>query len=446
MPAATAAGPRVMARANDQTVPVPVGTRPAPRPGWRADLWVAVERLPIYANSWDDYEAGWDDTAPVPLWDDATAAGGYVDATCDLQGVEIEAGAAEVDAQYDARHAIFTLLNQHGQWSQYDTFGRLIAYEPGSKVHIWAVTHDDNKPWWLFSGLVTAWRERADQTVEVEAFDAATILAESIGTWMPGTAGQTPELRIGAIVNLVGYTGPKRFDPGQVTLHAFETTNSPWEEIQATARSDGGLVGMDADGTLVYRNRGWTGGRLDQTVVRTFADNVCTGTVVVRDTELVTDDEVVANAVTLENVEGVTATAAVPAAVRRSHARSGELWRTVLEGQALATELVGRRADTYLRINGFTLLLHDPNAGAAGWHAGVDLRLGDLMRFVHDMAATDGTNRLDLQLVVQAIRHTITPSTWQVDVATTKAVGNNIIWRWGGVGARWDTSNAVWSN
>jgi hypothetical protein len=279
--------------------------------------------------------------------------------------------------------------------------------------------------------------------VEVEAFDRFADLARPIGTWSPGTRGQLPHERLATILTNTAPTVARRLDVGQVTLHAFDTTASPLEEAQAVAQSDGGYVVVDADGTILYRNRAWTGGRADQTEIRKFSDNVCGTRSMVWDARLATDDDVKATDVTLTNVEDVAARSTVPGRLF-AYTRKGDQWMLATEGQTLADAMIRRRSQSYLRVDGFTMHLLDPQQNL--WRAGLDLRMGDLVRFLHDQATPTGTARLDLNLVVQAITHRITPEVWELDVSTTRAVGNNIIYRWDGPGMAWDRAPAEWTN
>jgi hypothetical protein len=408
-------------------------------PGWAADLYLAIERLPVSAYHWDDFEARWDDPESDYRWDDFTE-GLMVDATCDWSGLEIEVGSDDPEGRVDASRLVATIRNDDGQWSQYDSFGRLIAYEPGSKLMVWA---DDGQAWWLFSGIVVAWRELPDGTIEVEAFDAASDLNESIGEWLPGVWGQRPETRIAAILTQAGYSGPSRLDPGQVTLSTAVSTATPWEELQAVALSDGGFVGVDVDGTVIFRNRSWPGGRADQTGVRAFTDNVCDldAGLNVWDLTLLTDDEVTVTALTLTNMDQVTVHASTPAPRAFTDARSGDQWITAADGRALAAAIVARRSQAYVRVEEFALHLIDPLQDL--WRAGIDLRIGDLVRLVHDQPAVDGPNRIDLLHAVQRVRHDITPDAWLVTVGTTRAVGNNVLYRWDGTGLRWDQTDTL---
>ena len=58
-----------------------------------------------------------------------------------------------------------------------------------------------------------------------------------------------------------------------ISARAGPTTASPLEEMQLTARSDGGLLVMDVDGTWRYFGRAWTAGRPDQPAVVVLDDD-----------------------------------------------------------------------------------------------------------------------------------------------------------------------------
>ena len=284
--------------------------------------------------------------------------------------------------------------------------------------------------WWLFSGHVTAWRERADGTVEVEGYDAFDALNQELpAEWNPGVYGDTPAARLTAICTAAGYTGPTRFDVGDVTLHSFLTTATPLEEMQSVAMSDGGALVVDADGTVIYRNRSWMAGRSDQTVIPELSDNYCAVPITVWDAEMTTDDDVLVNDVTLTNVADVTVRAVNQTSIDRVKHRSlpsrtDDQWINAVDGADLARWLTVRRGDAYLRLNEFALYLHDARADL--WPVGVDRRLGDVVTWFHEQATTTGPDLIILDLIVQHIVHEITPESWVTTIATTRPVGNRV--------------------
>ena len=99
-----------------------------------------------------------------------------------------------------------------------------------------------------------------------------------------------------------------------------------------------------------------------------------------------------------------------------------------------------------VNVEGFDLYLYDPDQ--PGVHSAVEWRLFDLLRFLHDYRGADGgTARLDMNVVVTAIAHSIVPyGNWVVAVATSKVVGTNgmLFWNPAGDVPVWDTVGAVW--
>jgi len=349
-------------RVDDRPVPAVVGEHPEPR--WPADLFVAIDRLPSYAYRWDDYVATWDDPPERFLWDDAFTQVGLTDATCDIRGLEIEVGSPDPEGLLDSGHVTLTLANDVGQWSQYDPNGLLRDYAPGQRLEIWAVV--DGEAWWLFSGRVTDWRERADNTVEVEAFDwLSEWNRRPTAEWTPGTHDQTPDQRIAAIVALFNLPNDGlRLEATTTGMHNAATTATPLEEMQAVAVSDGGVLGVDADGQTVYRGRSFLAERDDQDVVPVVPDTERNADAVIWDLALTTDDDGIVNTVELTNVAGTVVTAdndwSVTAHGEAYYSRTGDQWVDSTDGADLATFLAARRANAYVRVDEFTLHLHDP--------------------------------------------------------------------------------------
>lgn len=430
-------------RTVDRAVPVVSGSHPPLASGWPADLTIAIEGVALEGNAWDDFEAVWDDPGDLYLWDDpVSTTASHVDATCDVQGLDIETGTPDPEGRFESGHLVLTLNNTSGEWSHYDKFGRLVNWPIGRALDVWATF--EGETFWLFGGHITAWKETAFATVEVEAFDVFSRLNAHLGSWQAGVRGDQPYQRLEAICTLINFTGPHRFDLGEVTLRAKNTERSVLEEMKQVALSDGGVLLCDADGTLVYRDRTWPAGRTDQLSTPVFTDNVCTGPMVVWDPVLSTDDEAMVNIAHLENddppVKVVEArnqdSINLYGPLTLAETRVEDQWMEAAEGQALADFIVSRRGDALIRLESFTLWLHDPNQNL--WRAGIDLRLGDIVEFVHDQPAIGGAALVDLFLAVAYIHHEITPQAWVTTVATTRAVANRITERWDYTQYAWD--------
>jgi len=444
-------------RVSDQ--PLPTVSGPRPPQGWQTNLYVTLGRLPLAGYLWDDYEASWDDPLGRYEWDDLDSYPyDRFDVTCQWSGLDITVGTNNPDGAMEAAEANLTLDNRDGQFSQYDSFGRLVGYGPGVALDIWAEA--DGEPWWLFRGRVVRWQERPNRTVELQAFDRFSDLNEDPGgEWIPGTRGDTPAVRLGHILDMWGHPAaahPRSFASGRVTLHAKASKESALVECQKVAESDGGIFGMDVDGTTFYWDRNWRGGRADQEEVRAFSDNVCQGATVVWDPVILTDDDLIINIANLTNLpepvpevpEGeeepeepppISVTARNPSSVDRHGAqtttdRDEDQWLTLQEGEELAQHIVNTLSEGYLRIEEFTLYLH-----TGLWREGIDMRVGDLINFVRDQHGLDAPARLSLLSLVCSINHSITPNAWLTTFGTTRATGDLVTVQWdAGEWLTWD--------
>ena len=439
-------------RTTDQPPPVftphPLGPG-SPLATWPAIPRVIVERLPVYAYTWDDEDPAvvWDAPGDVYRWDDPAVGAGFTDATCDFVAVELEAGNPDELGLFAAARAVVTLDNRAGDWSIYDESGRLVYFAPGRRLIVGAELAGGW--WWLFSGPIDRWDVNADDTVTIEAHDRFAMLAQEVGPFTPGAAGDRPGPRIAAIAAAAADPGPKRLDPGDVTLTAQLSDRPPLEEMQVVALSDGGILYVDADGTLLYRDRLWPRGRADQPDVPVFSDNVCDGVVPVASAELTTSDDYLATSVTLANVAGTVATAATddPLWAERPYPLTHpdpDQWTTAGQGQGVANHLLNLYGTPAVGLARFELHLTDPRADV--WAVGVDRRLGDRVRFVHDfVAAGGGVGTFDVTAIVTTITHQIDPENWVVGVGTGPAVAATVIQRWDRTDWTWDHPDAVWS-
>jgi len=395
---------------------------------------------------WDDPAAVWDNTAGLELEWDADIVPGFTDATCDLQGLETDTGHPDEHGNIAAGVATLQLDNRHGAWSRYNADGSLAGRGPGYELAVWALERDTGVTDPMFRGTISRWDDLGD-TVEVEAFDSFSDLAQPIGTFTPGVAGQNPAARLDAIVAAAGKGSLVRsFAAGAVTLTAQQTTAAPLEEMQTVVASDGGVLFADADGTLRSLARTWRGGRTDQTEIPTVSANVCTADTVAWDAVLSTNDASAADTIVLENIAKLRAQSPAGPIGRRVITDTGQQWTTQLEGDTLAAALVAALAGARVRVESFDLYLTAP--GDPDRYRAARWRLFDLLRWLHDYRAADGTlARLDVNTLIVTITHNITPGeAWVMTVETTPAVGSNaiIVWNPAGDPYAWDTAGIVW--
>jgi hypothetical protein len=436
-------------RLNDVAPPAFAAEYPegGPLATWAAVPHPIIERLPTYAYGWDDEDPDvvWDAPGDVYWWDAAASGGSFIDAVCDFVAIETEAGNPDELGLFESARATVTLDNRSGAYTNYDQSGRLVYYAPGRRLLLMSTL--ESQWWWMFDGRITAWEDNADGTVTITAHDRFTALAQEIGTYTPGVSGEKPRERIAAIVASAGAPGPSRMDPGDVTLTRQETDRSPLEEIEVVALSDAGQVYIDADGALVYRDRLWPRGRADQGYIPVFSDNVCGAQSIVWDLDLASDDEHLATVVILTNelrrTVGVSSTDPQWGQHFILTHPDPDQWTQDAEGQAVADTLLELYETRAVSVRSFNLHLTDPKQYL--WRDGIDRRLGDRIRFLHDfVAAGGGQGSFDITAVVATITHEITPESWVVGIGCWPAIDATVVQRWNRTDWLWDDADARW--
>jgi len=427
-------------RVADRPIPTSIVLDPGALADWPVRPVFALEQSPVAPYTWNDGSV-WNDAATV--WDAPSALPVWADATCDFTGCTIEADAPDDHGNFPAVRAVVQLDNRSGRWAQYNADGSPRDFGAGRQLWIWARSATD--AWWLFAGRITRYDERADDTIEIEAFDYFADLAQPIGTMTPGVANDLPGVRSAAIVTIAQATALRtRFAAGTVKLTAQPTDAAPLEEIQLVTSSDGGVVFGDADGTIVSTDRLWRVGRSDQTVLPVISTNVCTAPLVVWDPVISTTDEQLAGTAILLNVAGLRSTATNPNTPgRQIYSETGQQWTTQVEGDVLAAWIVAQQWQPRISLDEADIYLTDPAhpsyVAAVGW------RRLDRIRLLHDARTPTGTARVDVEVVLTAITDTITPDTWVRSIATSRAVtytpGNG----WDETLWTWDTPAAVWN-
>lgn len=405
-------------RAADRTLPT-VTLDPDACATWPIRPVLAIESKGAEPYQWD---AGWQWDTDGLVWDAATVAPVWVDATCDFTGCEVAYGPPDEHGQFPAGRCAFTLDNRSGRWAAWNVDGSPSAYGPGNRVAVY-MTDRGSGQWWLFYGRVAIWDERAGDVIEVEAFDPFADLAQPIGTYTPGAAGDKPGARLGAILTTANTAPRTRFATGIVTLTAQLSEQAPLEEMQTVIGSDGGLLFGDADGTIVSTERTWRGsGRADQTVFPTIATNVCTSPIVVWDPVVSSTDQWVAGTVVLENVAGLRATASRFTTPRFVIAETDQQWATQGEGDQLALDMVAGLSPIRFALAAADLYPFDPRTPAL---LGVfDWRILDRVRVLHDSRTPTGTARIDVDVMLIELRHAFTANAaeWVTSIGTSRAL------------------------
>jgi hypothetical protein len=417
----------------------------------RAQLVVALERLPTDAYLWDDDDPTvcWDDPDPDRLvWDAPTIGGGFTDVWCDMEGIEIHHGEPDESFLIPPSSATLTLRDPDGRYRLRDETGRLVYYSPGKRLSVYTILTDPDtstqSSWWLFSGRIGTWREDLSGLVTIEAFAGTAELAQDPGRdWSAGADNDFAGTRLNAICNAFAYTGRKRFDTGAIPLALFTSSDAPLEGLQRVAWSDGGIVYSDADDTVIFRDRNWRTGRTDQTTVPIISDNVATANVVLWELEAIEDDSRLAAKVFLGNSATPQLTATATASVTTIGANTTythpdlDLWKVQGDGNALAAWILAARSESRMAIDLARIYLHDTRFDY--WSEAIDRRIGDVVRFWHDDVFFGEFDTIDVRLVLATIRHFITPVEWIVEWETTNVTAFDRV-------ISWDRSPYLWDD
>jgi hypothetical protein len=426
-------------RVADRPIPTSITIDPGALADWPVRPVFALEHTAIPPYVWDDGTV-WD--AAGVVWDAATVNPAWTDATCDFTGCTIEYDPPDDHGNFPAARCVLQIDNRSGRWARYNVDGSPADYGAGRLLWIWA--QSATAQWWMFAGRIARYDERADNTIELEAFDYFSDLAQPQGTYTPGATADLPGPRLSAIATLAAIPQLRtRFATGVVHLTAQATTAAPLEEMETVVASDGGVLYGDADGTVVSTDRLWRAGRSDQVAVPTVATNVCAAPVVLWDPVLTTSDEHLAGVAILENIAHLKATATNPNTPGRYViTETDQQWTTQAEGDALAQWTVAQQWQPRIGLESADIYLTDP--AHPSYVAAVDWRRGDRIRLVHDSRTPQGVARIDVAAVLIMLAHQITPDGWLLSIGTTRAIDYYAPSYWDQTALVWDDPAGVW--
>ena len=377
-------------------------------------------------------------------------AGGYIDATCSFTGLELTIGPPDDHFDLPAAHLLIALDNRDGRWSTFNPDGTPARYGAGTPVLLWAQTPDGQR-FWLFAGVIARNDQAADDTVTLECFDAFSDLAQPVGNITAGAAGDLPGARCTALLAAAGRADLRtRLALGQNTLATIADDTAPVDQLARAVSSDGGVIWVDADGTIRSMDRHWRNGRADQTRQWLITDNICDNPAidaVIWDPVVSTTDDALADRVVLENTAGLRSAAGSPTG-RFVHTETDQLWRDQAAGDGLAADLYADQRTVRMRLDSATLHLFDPNQPGL-WRA-VDWRLFDRVSFAHRQRVAGGAVAdVAAEVLVAELHHAVTAAGgWQITFGTTRATGTHVaLYFWDTTPFTWDAADLrnVWS-
>jgi hypothetical protein len=248
------------------------------------------------------------------------------------------------------------------------------------------------------------------------------------------------------VLGVTGRTIPNRFDAGVVALTAQETKLAPLEDLQAVVASDGGVVFVDADGTVVSFGRDWRRGRPDQVRRFTISDNVCSGVdAVIWDASIVVDDDAYSGYVVLSTVAGLKATAGTPTAPF-VYTESDLQFANIGEGNSVADAVLQHQRTRWATLDDFTVHVNDPNQPQLATL--VALRPLDRVDWKHTERAAGGGNfTLTGSALVIGVEHSMSVADgWTLVVNTIAADNVATMLYWDQADPfTWDDPGALWS-
>jgi hypothetical protein len=384
--------------------------------------------------------AGWPLRPVIAVGD---GAGGWIDATCSFTGLELSVGPADDHFDFPAAHLVIALDNRDGRWSRFNADGTPAGYGPGTPLAVYALTQPGAVGYWLFSGWIARNDQAADDSVTWECFDAFSDLAQPVGTLTAGATGDLPGARVTAILAAARRTDLRtRLAVGQASLATVADDDAPLDQLERAVSSDGGVIYIDADGTVRTYDRHWRNGRQDQPRQWMITDNICDNPAVdatIWEAITSSTDDGLADRVVLENTAGLRAEAGGTGG-RYVYTETDQLWRSQADGDRLAADLFADQRLARIRLDSASVHLFDPNQPEL-WQA-VDWRLFDRLSFIHrQRVAGGGTVDFAAEVLISELHHALTPAGgWRIDFATSRATGTHVPLQF------WDTTPYTWDH
>lgn len=336
---------------------------------------------------WDEETGAWGTAVWDGPDDDDTWSGdapGWVNVVCDMRGFTWEYGRQTV---WDAMLAASLELELDNRSGRYSVYGSAAYPRIRPGISITLTANKDGVRYPIFVGDVEEYLEGQtpdDEKVTLRATDKFRVLADPIDVdYHAGTANQLASDRVHALLNRVGFEGPRAISIGRATMTNYLTTRTILDEIQITALSDGAIFFIDKDGTATYLGRERIFGRLTGREIPSFSDGCEDDGIPYAAVEPILADHEFGNVVLVSNVsQGTDSPKAAIAIDQESIDANGRyVWSpdqlVICNADSLpslAAWHLERRSSAFYRINSFEVYpAHDERA----WHALLPMRIGD---------------------------------------------------------------------
>lgn len=418
------------------------------------DLSQAVDAIGIaasYLPLWDI--ATWDEDQ----WGEGTT---WTDVTQWVMGVDADRAFSRELVAYTAGRCQIVLDNTDGRFSPENPDS---PYRLGDSTTIGVLrpirvrASHNGVEWTLFTGRIEDWPETfygtEGATVTVTAVDAFAELASFDG-YEQTAAGEGEGFgdRINRILDNAGFIGERRIDEGEFTFQATTLAQNCVSELKLTADSEGGSVWVGGDGIFYADGQNALLEKDRSNQVQVLFSNADDDTAVgyeISSVQPIYDGSQVINIAAFARV-GSTVRTYASADSRalygeRQSTRSDLICETDAQVDFLCERTVALYQKPELRVERLTFypqLQPSTARQSLAWDAMARglLALRSLVRLQH---TTPAGFTLDKRLYVRGVHHTITKTTWKVDVDFVSASVQSQFYdsRWDL--AVWDT--AVWS-
>lgn len=372
-------------------------------------------------------------TDPTWLVQVADPVAGWVDRTCDVRSITVDAGRSSYVDAFSAAAAQIVFWNPAGIYSTWPD--NSIWLQPGgfvTDVPIRAGSVLAGVVDWKFTGttdhVADSWPGTVDAIATVTATDAFKQLARYNGG--PRTAvgaGELSGARVNRLLDDAAYHGARAVDAGVVALAATTLDGTTIDLLHQTGEAEWGWLYVRGDGAVTFRGRTAIDTDPRMTTVQfTFTDSdaivgACYGAAVVG-----ADDDRIVNTAAVTPATGAKQTATDAGSVGwfgpRSWTRTDLPIATTTDALALAQLVVTQEAHDDRRIDAVEI----DGAHPSTWPALAGARIGDRVRFVRTFP---GGHQLDAELLVQGRSDAVVPA------------GDG--WALGAWTARLSTSNAL---
>jgi len=297
---------------------------------------------------------------------------------------------------------------------------------PMRKVQITATYSGTTYP--IFAGYITSYNTSTPRDVgdvvytTIQAVDGFRLAQNAqISTVTGAIAGETTGLRIGRILDAIGWPASQRdVDTGLTTVQADPgTTRNALSALQVIESTEYGALYMDRAGNFTFQDRTVTSASVAG--IPTVFNDDSTG-ISYNNALWKLDDSLVFNKATITRTGGTTQTASNQTSIDKyflhSYNESNLLMETDNEALNNALAFVASRAETAIRCDAITLDLYTNN-----YNSGILAALGlDFFSPVTVSTTQPGSSTLTKTLQIFGVSHDIKPNAWKTIFTTLEPI------------------------